>query len=107
MCVVIRAIENIWARASITYYTDLFVSIVMAMCNKKCVQETRVTYLGVKAPLRSPPLEGHHGHVEQGHVRPEALADLHVPCRGPLNGGRYMDQPTHNGETQPHPIKTS
>lgn len=45
---------------------------------------TRSSYLWVQVPLNIPPLEGHHGHVQETHVRPEPLANLHVPRGCPL-----------------------
>lgn len=44
----------------------------------------RPTHLWVQVPLDFPPLEGHHGHVQETHVRAEPLADLHVPRGCPL-----------------------
>lgn len=42
------------------------------------------TYVRVKVYLGVPPIKGHHCHVEKGDVRPEALANLHVSGRSPL-----------------------
>lgn len=42
------------------------------------------SHLWVQVPLYVPPLEGHHGHVQETHVRPEPLANLHVSRGRPL-----------------------